>query len=54
MVRAPSRPQDGLSAYVFPLAFMLARGERLALVPVYLGSLLVMLDERVVNTICSV
>lgn len=49
-----SGPQDGLNAYVFPLALLLARGERLALVLICLGSLLVMPQVRVVNNVCSV
>lgn len=35
----PRGQEDGLNNYVFPLAILLAKGERLALTPTYLGSL---------------
>lgn len=35
----PSEPEGGLNSYMFPLAILLAKGERLALAPIYLGSL---------------
>lgn len=38
-------PEDGLHSYVFPLAVLLAKGKRLALVPLYLGSLYARLKE---------
>lgn len=45
--------EDGLNQYVFPLAIRLAKGERFALAPIYLGSLCYRLDECVRN-ICEV
>lgn len=42
----PSSLEDGLHSYVFPPAVLLAKGERLALVPFYLGSLYTRLDEK--------
>lgn len=44
-----SGPEDGIHPYVFPLAIKLAKGERLALVPIFLGSLFYRLDECVQN-----
>lgn len=35
----PSGPEDGLNSYVFLLAILLAKGEKLALAMIYLGSL---------------
>lgn len=35
----PSGPGDGLNQYVFPLSILLTKGEKLALSPLYLGSL---------------
>lgn len=32
-----SGSEDGLNAYVFPMAILLAKRKRLALVPMYLG-----------------
>lgn len=49
----PSGREDGLNPYVFPLAIKLAKGERLALAPVYIGSLF-RLDECVGNIVKSV
>lgn len=46
-------PKDGISPYVFPRAIRLAKGERLALAPIYLGSLFYQLDECVQNIIKS-
>lgn len=43
----PSGPEDGINHYIFPLAIRLARGEKLALAPVFLGSLSYRLDECV-------
>lgn len=37
----PSRPKDGINAYMLPLAVRLARGKKLPLRTLYLGSLLV-------------
>lgn len=34
----PSGPGDNLNGYVFPLAILLAKGEKVALAPIYLGS----------------
>lgn len=33
----PSCLKDGLNSYVFPLVVLLEKGEKLALVPLYLG-----------------
>lgn len=41
----PSSPEDGLHNYVFPSHVLLAKGSRLALVPLYLGSLYARLEE---------
>lgn len=46
-------PEDGLNNYVFALAIFLAKGKRLALAPLYLGSLYNRLDECVHNIFCS-
>lgn len=45
----PSGPEDGIHPYVFPLVVKLAKGEKLALVPIFLGSLFYRLDECVHN-----
>lgn len=37
MVRPASSPEDGLNPYVFLLGILLAKGEKLALAPLYLG-----------------
>lgn len=41
----PSRPKDSLNAFVFPLTISLARGEKVALAPIFLDSLFYRLDE---------
>lgn len=46
-------PEDGLNPYVFPLAIRLGRGEKLALAPIFLGSLVRRLDESVENLLKS-
>lgn len=43
----PSSPEDGIHPYVFLLAVKLAKGEKLALAPIFLGSLFYRLDECV-------
>lgn len=40
--------------FVFPLVILLAKGKRLALAPLYLGSLFDWLDECVCNIVHSV
>lgn len=35
----PDGPEESLNAYIYPLAIRLARGDRLTLAPIYLGSL---------------
>lgn len=35
----PSGPEDGINSYGFPLSFRLAKGEKVTLVPIFLGSL---------------
>lgn len=42
-----SGPEDGINSYVFPLAIKLAKGEKFALTPVFLGSLFYRLDKCV-------
>lgn len=42
-----SRPEDGIHPFVFMMAIVLAKGERFALAPIYLGSLYVRLHECV-------
>lgn len=49
----PSGPGDGFNSYVFPLGNRLAKGERLALEPFYLGSLFYRLDGCVSNIVRS-
>lgn len=49
----PSGPKDGLNAFVFPLAIHLARGEKVALAPIFLGSLFYRLDECVQSLVRS-
>lgn len=49
----PSGPEDGLNAFVFPLAIRLARGEKIALAPIFLGSLFHRLDECVQSLVRS-
>lgn len=48
-----SGPEDGINAYVFPIAIRLARGEKVALTPIFLGSLFYRLYECVHNLISS-
>lgn len=43
--------EDEPNSFVFPLAFLLAKGKRLALSPLYLGSLFDRVDERVSNIV---
>lgn len=50
----PSGPKDGMNPYVFPLAVRLAKGEKLALAPVFLGSLFFNLDECGQNLVKSI
>lgn len=50
----PSCLKYGSNAYVFPLAIQLAKGESLAFVPLYLGSLFFELDEVVQNLVLSI
>lgn len=45
----PRRPEDGTHPYVFPLAVKLAKEEKLAVAPIFLGSLFYCLDECVDN-----
>lgn len=45
--------KDGLNPYVFPLAIRLTRGDKLTLLPIYLGSLFYRLDLCVQNIIKS-
>lgn len=49
----PSGPEDGINAYVFPLAIRLARGEKVALALIFLGSLFYRLDECVHSLVRS-
>lgn len=49
----PSGPEDGINAYVFPLAVRLARGKKLSLGPLYLGLLYARVDECVRNITSS-
>lgn len=48
-----SGPEDGINAFVFPLAIHLARGEKVALASIFLGSLFYRLDECVQSLIRS-
>lgn len=41
--------EDGPNPHVFPLTIRLARGERFALAPIYLGSLFCKMDECINN-----
>lgn len=45
----PSGPTDGINPYVFPLTIKLAKVEKLALAPIFLGSLFFNLDECAQN-----
>lgn len=47
-------PEDDLSLYVFPSAILLANGKKLALSPLYLGSLYAGLDQCMANVVLSV
>lgn len=51
MVILPNSLEDGLNLYIFPFGFLLANGERLPLVPLYLGSLFFTLDEYIKNIV---
>lgn len=42
-------PEDGLNSYLFSLAIPLAKVERLAFPPIYLGSLYTCLDKSANN-----
>lgn len=46
--------EDDFDSYVFLFAISLAQGERLAIVPIYLGSLFYRLDECIQNIVKSV
>lgn len=48
-----SGPEDSINAYVFPMAIRLARGEKVALAPIFLGSLFYRLNECVQTLIRS-
>lgn len=50
----PSDPEGDLNSYMFPLIIRWAKGERLALMPIYLGSLLYILDKCIRNIVKSV
>lgn len=50
----PSGPEDRINTYVFPLAFRLARGKKLLLRPLYLGSFYAQLDNCIRNVTFSV
>lgn len=49
----PSGPEDGINAFVFPLAIRLARGEKVALAPIFLRSLFYRLDECIESLVRS-
>lgn len=50
----PSGPEYGINPYAFPLAIRLAKGEQLALAPIFLGSFFFFrLDECVQNLLKS-
>lgn len=49
----PSGPEDGINSFVFPLAIRLAKGEKIALGPIFLGSLFYRLDECVRSLVRS-
>lgn len=49
----PSWLEDNLDSYVFPLAVLLAKGKKIALVPIYMGFLYAGLDECVTNVMWS-
>lgn len=42
--RFPERVRDGLNDYAFPLAILLAKGKKVVLAPIYLGSFYTWLD----------
>lgn len=42
-----SGPKDGLNSYVFEVTILVVKGSRLALLPIYLGTLYACLDECV-------
>lgn len=44
-----SGSEDSLNGYVLPLVNLLAKGKKVALAPIYLGSLYARLDECVAN-----
>lgn len=48
-----SEPEDGLNSYVFPLAILLVKGERLAQASNYLVSLFTRLDEWATDIVRS-
>lgn len=41
--------EDGLNEYVFPLEILLAKGKKVVLATIYLGSLYARLDECIPN-----
>lgn len=45
----PSKLEDELNQYVFPIAIQIVNGMKFALAPLYLRSLYVMLDEYINN-----
>lgn len=49
----PSGLEDGINSYVFPLVIRLAKGEKVALAPIFLGSLFYRLDECVQSLVRS-
>lgn len=49
----PTGRADGINPYVSPLAIRLVRGEKLAMTPIFLGSLFFRLDECVQNLLKS-
>lgn len=46
-------PDDQINPYISPLVVMLAKGEKLALIPIFLGSLFFRLDECAQNLVKS-
>lgn len=54
VVHSSSRLEDSWNTFVFPLAILLEKEERLFLAPIYLRFLFTRPNECVVNTVCSV
>lgn len=50
----PSGPEDGINAFVFPLSIRLARGEKVALTPIFFRTLFYRLDECVQSLVRSI